>query len=653
MAHDGASQDSRWESLHDQRIELALLQVDIVSHGSMPGTEADKLTMKIRFLDTFKDIATAHGGRPFNLAGDGGSFMFLTGGDGFNELVTAALEIRDAIPQLNKKILSETGLKSPVRVRISCHAGLAIYRKNPSEISGDFINSFLKHERSVSEPDTVCITESVHQQLNATLQDQFRWKKRSAELGCAIYELSGAAQVDVSERKRPCSFPGWTLLVAPLLGIVITVFLPMHPLLVALVVLLVILVNVLISWQRSKCDSTEDQNFFRSLVKDDLLALESGRPLVFQAKIVIVEDTTQKSSFIKSVEQDFKRANESKESNLILIPFTCDGSAPEDQRQLRLTLEGANAVVVVWTKALRDKAWVYKTIDSWAFKRSDVPILFAIADRTIPEPEGFLHIPADSKTLPWRLLQRGNERARDWRGVAGFNRLMVGNVLIMFLMIIVIGGVLVQRHKASTYAASGDMFRGLAYDLKKQFLNTIVVHRDVQKANTLGDQDLHVSLWFSECGEARQFASTESGQAYMTFDLNKKSVIGATYTCGTGACVSKGGLNLPLETWNIADEKVEDDSAKMHEEGNKNRQLVTCATHGPDPPNARSTVGVCVFSDKDYVTVDQGTYRNTLRARTKELFDRVSPHLANGAVTALPEQSGFPKLRRLYRCLLY
>jgi len=138
---------------------------------------------------------------------------------------------------------------------------------------------------------------------------------------------------------------------------------------------------------------------------------------------------------------------------------------------LRQTLEGVNAVVVVWTKELKEKSWVYKTIDSWAFQRSDVPILFALADRTIPEPENYLHVPEDSKSLPWRLVQRGNERARDWRGVAGFNRIIVGNALLLLLMASLVAAILIYEQKKARQNTAGDMFHGVTINMKEQFFN--------------------------------------------------------------------------------------------------------------------------------------------------------------------------------------
>lgn len=651
MTENGDSRNDQWHGLHDQRIELALLHADIVGHSQLAASEAAKKEMKLIFRAAIEKVAIAHGGKLFNWAGDGGSYMFLTSGQGFNELVSAAIEMLDEMPRLNERIMKETELKVPIRVRISCHSGLATYRVKAEEISGDFINRFLKHERAVGAPDTVCITESVHQQLSASLQDRFRWKRQSAELECAIYEFR-KDEADRAGRERAKGVPNWLFFLAPAPALIIAFFAPMHPALVALVALVVVLGNAFIIWLKSKRESTEDQDFVHSLRKDDLLAPKTGRPLVFQAKVVIVEDESRKSSFFKRIDDDFKGADEPKDSNLILIPFTCHNSSREaSERMMRLTLEGANAVVVVWTKELRDKSWVYKTIDSWAYQRSDVPILFALADRSIPEPEKYLHVPEDSKSLPWRLMQRGNERARDWRGVAGFNRIVVGNALLLLLVGSLVAAILIYQQKKARQDTAGEMFHGIAVNMKGRFLNAGVVRKiDPEKAAPFGENDFHVSFWFSECGEVRQFASTESGEDYRRFDLNQESAIGAMFVCGT--CVNHVGQNSPMRIWDIRGNPKTDARAKMYDELNKPRKLVVCATHGPDPPDPKSTVGVCIFTDRDDVTVDENSFRNALSDGTKELHARASTHLTNGGIVVLPAKGTLRKLRRSYRCIL-
>jgi class 3 adenylate cyclase len=652
MTGNDHSKNDKWQQLHGQRIELALLQVDIVAHSQIVAGEADKLAIKLIFGETIRNVAIAHGGKSFNWAGDGGSFMFLTGGQGFNDLVNAAIEMFDELPQLNERILRDTGLKAPIHVRISCHSGLATYRIDPNEISGDFINLFLKHEKAVGSSDTVCISESVHQQLSASLQNRFRWKKQSKELGCAIYEL----RVDQSDsevyQRTKGALPLWTFFIAPALGLGIAFIMRMQPGIVSLVVLAVALLNAFFISRKSKRESTEDQDFVYTLLKDDLLAPKTGRPLVFQAKVVIVEDEDHKSAFINRLDQDFKGPNEPKDSNLILIPFTCHKSRREaDERMLRLTLEGANAVVVVWTKEMKEQSWVYKTIDSWAFDRSDVPILFALADRTIPEPEGYLHVPEDSKSLPWRLVQRGNERARDWRGAASFNRMVLGNALLILLMASSAAGILLYEQKKVRQSTAGDMFHGVAVNVKEQFLNTIVVRKlETENPKVLDLSDFHVSFWFSECGDVRQFASTESGEDYKRFDLKESSAIGAAFACGS--CVTEARPNSYTRIWDIHDDEKTDNSSRMYNEQNKDRRLVACASHGPDLPDPKSTVGICIFTNHDYVTLDDNNYRKTLRERTKELFDRASPYVANGGIAGLPETATLRKLIRSYRCLL-
>ena len=91
----------------------------------------------------------------------------------------------------------------------------------------------------------------------------------------------------------------------------------------------------------------------------------------------------------------------------------------------------------------------------------------------------------------------------------------------------------------------------------------------------------------------------------------------------------------------------------MHQEQNKDRKLVTCASLGPDPLDVKSTVGICIFTNQEFVTLEEKNYRKTLRDRTKELFDHASPYLANDQIAPLPQKGVLRKLGKLHRCFLY
>lgn len=188
----GENSELKWERIRTgERIELGLVQVDIVGHSKIPAGDLTLKKAKDIFSDEIRRIAIALGGKLFAWAGDGGSFMFLMGdGEGFNTLVSAALEMLDSMPAINQQIADKTDLKKPLRVRLSCDAGTVVFDQDSTLITADFINRFTKYERAISIADTICITERVYNQLDSQLRSRFSFYKPSPEVRGDIYSLT-------------------------------------------------------------------------------------------------------------------------------------------------------------------------------------------------------------------------------------------------------------------------------------------------------------------------------------------------------------------------------------------------------------------------------------------------------------------------------
>ena len=107
-----------------------------------------------------------------------------------------------------------------------------------------------------------------------------------------------------------------------------------------------------------------------------------------------------------------------------------------------------------------------------------------------------------------------------------------------------------------------------------------------------------------------------------------------------------------MRIWDVADKEKFDHKAQMHEEKNKDRKLVVCATQATDPSETKTTLGICIFTNKDYVTMEERSYRQTMRNKARELFDRATTYVGNRELASLPKKPGLPKLKQLYRCLL-
>lgn len=182
-----------WDSVKEgKRVELGLVQVDIACHSQLDANDRALMKAKSIFRNKMQGIAETSNGKLFNWAGDGGSFMFLTDdGTGFEDLVFSAIQMLSTMHAINQEIAIRTDLDSSLQVRISCDSGIATYTKDPTEITADFINCFIKCERQLGIIDTISITKRVYQQLSSKLRDNFDLFKYSEEVESDIYSYNG------------------------------------------------------------------------------------------------------------------------------------------------------------------------------------------------------------------------------------------------------------------------------------------------------------------------------------------------------------------------------------------------------------------------------------------------------------------------------
>ena len=170
------------------RYEFVCLQIDIAGHSKLRDSERILHVAKTRFHDQIKGILAIYRGQPFKWEGDGGAFLFpVTDGKEFDEAVLAAFRILETLPSVNEEIKITSGLGQALAVRVSLDAGQAVYDSNPGLITGDFLNTFLKHERAIGREGIVAISERVYRQISVSLRGRFNEPEVSSELGCPIY----------------------------------------------------------------------------------------------------------------------------------------------------------------------------------------------------------------------------------------------------------------------------------------------------------------------------------------------------------------------------------------------------------------------------------------------------------------------------------
>lgn len=183
----------QWDDLRsDDRVELGLLQIDIAGHSRLQASDKTLKEAKSLFRKLVEGIVKIRGGRLFNWAGDGGSFMFLTGGgEGFDSMVLSGQHVLFNLPFINQEISMSTGLEESILIRLSCDSGTCVYDQDSSKISGDFINRFCKHEREIGLNNSITITDRVWRQLDKHISEQFRPFKKSTPLECPLYNSGG------------------------------------------------------------------------------------------------------------------------------------------------------------------------------------------------------------------------------------------------------------------------------------------------------------------------------------------------------------------------------------------------------------------------------------------------------------------------------
>ncbi len=184
---------NNWDSIKNgDRIELGLLQVDIAGHSKFSDNERILQKIKSLFRNQVEGIVKTRGGRLFNWAGDGGSFMFLTGdNDRFEQLVSSGLQILHNLPFINDEISTRYEFSDKISVRLSADCGMVIYHDDPAQISGKFINRFLKCERELSFSNTFSITKRVWNQLSNSQRQRFIPFKFHQAIESLIYNHGG------------------------------------------------------------------------------------------------------------------------------------------------------------------------------------------------------------------------------------------------------------------------------------------------------------------------------------------------------------------------------------------------------------------------------------------------------------------------------
>jgi hypothetical protein len=420
-----------------------------------------------------------------------------------------------------------------------------------------------------------------------------------------------------------------------------------------------IAVNVFLLCLRSRFEENKELSLFTSFVTGNLPPpLHPAEELLFNTEVGIVE-AKENSYFQNRLEMkfhtkpsdDFQARVDDRDERLRLRSISCQSidegvkgdelkkRIVELQRNLENDLSKSDAVIVVHTNELDQKAWVYKLINRWAGKNSEAPVLFVRpqgkANQPVDEYAGrFRWIRDVPKLLPWSLLQRAKDRASAWRTQATYNRALVSNFFFLALMFIWLAGIWIANVRTRHSIA----MNGMHYAIETKEL--------YQKETNTIDGGLDVSYWFMNKywvlgkGKPYVFVTTESKKTQNFFENNEGSIIGCGFSSPSRVAEWKKGGETVVYDWadnNVSNHCVMDPRIEPI-------TAIVCGAYRPSGnPSPEATVGICVFTTSTDAKILEGFFgdgtRRFLRGRIESFSKGFEKQLESGEVTALAERS--------------
>jgi hypothetical protein len=153
---------------------FGFLQVDIAGHSLLPGAPDLIRATRGNLHAQISAILNQHDAQELFWAGDGGAYIFLLdGGRRVDAMVTAALQVLDSMRLFNN-LSNLNMLDVPVRIRLSCHVGAAIWDRDLTNFYGRDVNYFLKAEREIGHENRLALTEEAYSDIvNSELRKLF------------------------------------------------------------------------------------------------------------------------------------------------------------------------------------------------------------------------------------------------------------------------------------------------------------------------------------------------------------------------------------------------------------------------------------------------------------------------------------------------
>lgn len=162
-----------WGSLRDGKIyEISVASIDIVDNSALVRKFGNRTVEKLyhRLWDLLRFELSRYDGRVWNWAGDGGIIAFALK-ESQARAVKWALSVQRLLPVFNAD--GDNPIEESVRVRIGISTGRIKFQSDTGNIVADAINYAAHLEKQRAQPESVYISESVHEALSPRLADLF------------------------------------------------------------------------------------------------------------------------------------------------------------------------------------------------------------------------------------------------------------------------------------------------------------------------------------------------------------------------------------------------------------------------------------------------------------------------------------------------
>lgn len=387
--------------------------------------------------------------------------------------------------------------------------------------------------------------------------------------------------------------------------------------------LIALVANFLFVWFRFFIRRRGELTPVRSFIIGNLFPSKSPKEVKFRTEVAVMGDQKEAEDFCENLEANFKKPlNHEDKRWLTFLPLSWRESS-----SLEAHLSDTGALVVLENDGLGEE--ILGHVDGWAQERSEIPVLITLTEhkssdrplsrlqklwryrpRLVPLSERFRRIRKDPTTLPWKLLQRANERSMAWSEQASFNRF----IALQGLAFVIVGIVMAQHTLVEE--------RREANNVTSEMYN-VMESRSAYDA--LSGMSTNVSYFFRQKDSLNVYVTTEKDPQQDAFADSKASIIGCAFSEPNQFAFWDKETGT-VSAWTFDGATRDASSCTMGPRASAPISSIVCASYNPDKTEKSLTVGICAFTAKGKLPVTPAS-EDLLKLKLREFYNR-----ANGRI---------------------